>query len=330
MNNRRRNLVIALGVGAVAAPVAAFAQASPAVRTIGYLSARSSGVETETVAVFRQGLREAGFVEGKNISIESRWADGHYDRLPELAAELVRRQVAVIATSGGVMVARAARAATRTIPIVFTSGSDPVQDGLVDSLNRPGGNLTGVVAFTASLGPKRLELMRELVPGKTVIAFLVNPTSQTADIQTREIQAAAQRMGEKLLVLNAGTISELDQAFATLVKQGARALVMSADLFFQVRREQLLALAVRHRIPTMYEWREFVEAGGLISYSTVRAETWRQHGNYVGRVLNGAKPADLPIVRSTKFELVINSKTAKALALTIPHSLLVSADKVID
>ena len=329
MNNRRRNLVIALGAGALAAPLTALAQA-PAVRSIGYLSARSSGVETETVAVFRQGLREAGFVEGNNISIEFRWADGQYDRLPELAAELVRRQVAVVATSGGVMVARAVRAATRTIPIVFTSGSDPVQDGLVDSLNRPGGNLTGVVAFTASLGPKRLELMRELVPGKTVIAFLVNPTSQTADIQTREIQAAAQRMGQKLLVVNAGNISELDQAFATLVKRGANALVMSADLFFQVRREQLLALAVRHRIPTMYEWREFVEAGGLISYSTVRAETWRQHGNYVGRVLNGAKPAELPIVRSTKFELVINSKTAKALGLTIPQSLLVSADKVIE
>jgi len=215
------------------------------------------------------------FVEGKNISIEYRWAEGHYERLPELAVELIRRQVAVIATSGGPMTARAARAAARTIPIVFASGSDPVQDGLVDSLNRPGGNLTGVVAFTTSLGPKRLELMRELVLGKAVIAFLVNPTSQTADVQTKEIQAAARSMGQKLLVLNAGTISELDQAFETLVKRGANALVMSADLFFQVRREQLVALAIRHRIPTMYEWREFVEAGGLISYSTVRAETSR-------------------------------------------------------
>lgn len=232
MNNRRK-VIAALGAGALVAPVAALAQGSPAVPTIGYLSPRSAGVEAETIAIFRRGLSEAGYVEGKNISIEYRWAEGHYERLPDLAADLVRRQVAVIATSGGPMTARAARAAAHTIPIVFTSGSDPVRDGLVNSLNRPGGNLTGVVAFTTSLGPKRLELLRELIPEKVVIGFLVNPTSQIADVQVKEIQVAARDMGQKVLVLKAGTESELDHAFVNLGKQGVGALVMSADLFFR-------------------------------------------------------------------------------------------------
>ena len=329
MNNRRK-LVVALGAGALAAPLASFAQRPPAMRTIGYLDPRSFAISTETLAAFRQGLSETGYVEGKNLTIEYRWAEGQYDRLPALAADLVRRQVAVIATTGGPQPARAARAATTTIPIVFASGSDPVLDGLVKSLNRPGGNVTGVSGFTTSLGPKRLELLRELVPKAAEIAFLVNPRSQIAEIQVKEVQEAARAVGQKLHVLNASTESELDLAFATLVKRGASALLMSADLFFQVQREQLVALATRYAVPTMFEWREFVEAGGLISYSTVRAENSRQWGIYVGRVLNGDKPADLPINRSTKFELILNMKTAKALGIKIPNSILVRADKVIE
>jgi len=312
----------------VAAPLVGEAQ--PAMWTIGYLSARSSSVETPLLAALREGLSETGYVEGKNLAIEYRWAEGRYDRLPALAADLARRQVAVIATSGGPQPARAARAATPTIPIVFLSGSDPVQDGLVGSLNHPGGNTTGVSVFTTSLGPKRLELLRELLPKTTAIAFLVNPRSQIAEVQVKEVQDAARTIGQPLHVLYAGTESEIDQAFAALVHRRTGALLMSADLFFQVRREQLLTLAARHAIPTMYEWREFVAAGGLISYSTARTEDWRQAGIYVGRILSGAKPAELPIIRSTKFEMVINMKTAKALGLTIPPSLLLRADQVIE
>jgi len=324
----RRSFIFGLMAAVVAAPLVGEAQ--PAMWTIGYLSARSSSVETPLLAALREGLSETGYVEGKNLAIEYRWAEGRYDRLPALAADLARRQVAVIATSGGPQPARAARAATPTIPIVFLSGSDPVQDGLVGSLNHPGGNTTGVSVFTTSLGPKRLELLRELLPKTTAIAFLVNPRSQIAEVQVKEVQDAARTIGQPLHVLYAGTESEIDQAFAALVHRRTGALLMSADLFFQVRREQLLTLAARHAIPTMYEWREFVAAGGLISYSTARTEDWRQAGIYVGRILSGAKPAELPIIRSTKFEMVINMKTAKALGLTIPPSLLLRADQVIE
>jgi len=274
-------------------------------------------------------LSETGYIEGKNLTIDYRWAEGQYDRLQALAADLVRSQVAVIVTAGGPQVARAAQAATSTIPIVFQSGSDPVQDGLVKSFNRPGGNTTGVHVFTTSLGPKRLELLRELIPNVSEIAFLVNPSSQISEMQITQVQEAARSVGQKMFILNASTESEIDRAFENLAQRAASALLMSADLFFQVRRDRLIALEARYKVPVMYEWPEFVAAGGLISYSAVRTD-WLQMGIYVGRILNGAKPADLPVVQSTRFELVINLKTAKLHGLEVPPSLLVRADEVIE
>jgi putative tryptophan/tyrosine transport system substrate-binding protein len=323
---RRREFITLASSAAIAWPLAARAQ-QPAERTIGWLTAgsRPSGNPNG----FRQGLSETGYFEGKNLTIEYRWADGQYDRLEDLAADLVRSQVAVIVTVGGPQVARAAQAATSTIPIVFRSGSDPMQDGLVKSLNRPGGNTTGFHVFTTSLGPKRLELLRELIPNVGVIAFLVNPTSQISEMQITQVQEAARSVGQRMFILNASTESEIDLAFDTLAQRAARALLMSADLFFQVRRDQLVALEARYKVPVMYEWPEFVAAGGLISYSAVRTD-WLQTGIYVGRILNGAKPADLPVVRSTSFELVINLKTAKLHGLEIPPGLLARADEVIE
>ena len=325
---RRREFIAGLG-SAAAFSVAAAAQ-EPTMRMIGYLSPRSAEAESEFLTAFRRGLRETGHVEGKNLTIEYRWADGRYDQLPALAAELVRRQASVVVTTGGPEPARAALAATSTIPIVFTSGSDPVADGLVKSFNRPGGNVTGVHVFTTSLGPKRLELLHELVPKAEVIAFLMNPSSQIANIQVAEIVAAGRIIGLNIQVLNASTATEIDQAFQTLVQRGAGAVLMSADLFFQVQRDQLVALAASHRIPVMWEWPEFVEAGGLISYAPIRTDALLQSGIYVGRILNGAKPADLPIAQSTLFEMVINRRTANALGLEIPPKLLALADQVID
>src|SRR5712692_7366000 len=325
---RRRDFVRLFGGAAAAWPLIARAQQS-ATRTIGYLSPRSSGVEADLLAAFRKGLSEAGYVENTNLAIEYRWAEGQYDRLPSLAADLTRRRVAVIATSGGPQPARAARAAAPTIPIVFLSGSDPVQDGLVSSLNRPGGNVTGISVFTTSLGPKRLEILRELVPKGGAIAFLVNPSSQIAEVQVKEIQEAARAIGQQIYVLNASTESEIDRAFAILVQRKASGLLMSADTFFQVQREQLVALASRHAVPTMYEWREFVTAGGLVSYSTARSDAYYQCGVYIGRILNGVKPGDLPVIRSTKFELVFNLKTAKKLGLNISRDFLARVDEVI-
>jgi putative ABC transport system substrate-binding protein len=326
---RRREFIKLLGVTAAMWPVAARAQ-EPAMRAIGYLSPRSAEVETQFLAVFRRGLSETGHVEGRNLTIEYRWADGRYEQLPELAAELVRRRVSVITTTGGPRPARAAQSATSTIPIVFTSGSDPVADGLVKSLNRPGGNATGVHVFSTSLGPKRLELLRELVPKAEAIAFLVNPRAQFAEMQATEVVAAGRSVGLQVQVLNASTAGEIVQAFANLVQGGAGALLISADVFFQVQRDQLVSLAASHRIPVMYEWREFVEAGGLVSYATVHTDAYLQSGIYVGRILNGAKPTDLPVAQSTRFELVINLKTAKALGLDIPATLLARADEVIE
>ena len=323
----RRREFITLLAGAAAWPLAARAQ-QQARRTIGWLSARS--ISSDSLTGFRQGLSETGYVEGKNLTIDYRWAEGQYDRLQALAADLVRNQVAVIVTAGGPQVARAAQAATSTIPIVFQSGSDPVQDGLVKSLNRPGANTTGVHVFTTSLGPKRLGLLRELVPKANVIAFLVNPSSQSAKMQVTQVQQAARALGQAIFILNASTENEIDLAFTILVQRGAGALLMSANTFFQVQRDQLIALTARHAVPAMYEWPEFVKAGGLISYSTVRAEYAFQAGLYAGRLLKGAKIADLPVVQSSRFELVINRKTAKALGLTIPTTLLVAADEVIE
>jgi putative ABC transport system substrate-binding protein len=326
---RRRKFIALLGGTAVAWPHAARGQ-QVTMRTLGYLSPRSWEVETEIVRALQQGLRETGYAEGNNITIEYRWAEGRYDRLPALANELVDRHSAVIVTTGGGQPARAVLAATSTIPLVFASGSDPVPEGLVKRFDRPDGNATGVHAFTASLGPKRLQLLRELVPNAQTIAFLVNPSSQIAEVQMTEMRDTARSIGQAIMILNASTKNEIDLAFATLVQRGAGALLMSADTFFQVRREQLVALAARHAVPAMYEWPEFVRAGGLMSYSTMRAEYMLQVGIYVGRILNGAKIADLPVVQSTKFEFVINLKTAKELGLTIPPGVMAIAEEVIE
>ncbi len=326
---RRREFIVLSGSAAAAWPFAALAQ-PPTARTVGYLSARSASTETEFLAWFRQGLGETGWIAGQNLRIEYRWADGQYDRLDGLAADLLRSGADVIATTGGSQPARAAQRLTQTIPIVFTSGTDPVRDGLVKSFNRPGGNVTGIHVFTTSLGPKRLEMLRELMTKARVIAFLVNPSSQIAEMQVKELEDTARAMGLELLALNASTANELELAFTALVQSEAGALLMSADLFFQVQRDQLVALAARHRVAAMYEWPEFVRAGGLISYSTSRRDAFRQFGVYVGRVLNGANPAELPVVQSTRFELAVNLKTAKVLGLIIPPTLLASADEVID
>jgi ABC-type uncharacterized transport system substrate-binding protein len=325
---KRREFITLLG-GVAAWPLGVRAQQA-AISTIGYLSPRTAEVETQGLSVFRRGLSETGHIEGRNLTVEYRWADGRHDKLPALAAELVRRQVSVIITTGGPQPARAAQAATSKIPIVFTSGSDPVAEGLVKSLNRPGGNSTGVHVFTSSLGPKRLEILRELIPKAEAIAFLVNPRNQLAETQVMEVVAAGLKIGLQVQVLNASTPAEIQQAFASLVEGGASALLMSADLFFQVQRDQLVALAASHRVPVMYEWREFVEAGGLVSYATLRTDTFLQLGIYAGRILNGAKPADLPVAQSSRFELVINRRTANALGLEMPSKLLALADEVIE
>jgi len=323
---RRREFITLLG-GATVWPVAAWAQQS-AMPTIGYLSPRSPDVEAQLVAAFRRGLGKIGYVEGVNVAIEYRWADGRFDRLPILANMLVARST-VMVTTGGPQSARAVLAATSTTPVVFWSGSDPIEDGLVTRFERPEGNATGFHVFSTSLGPKRLELLRELTP-KTHVAFLVNPSSPTAKMQVTQVQQAARAFGQAIFILNANTENEIDLAFASLVQRGAGALLMSASTFFQVRRDQIIALAARHAVPAMYEWPEFVRAGGLISYSTVRAEYAFQAGLYAGRLLKGAKIADLPVVQSSRFELVINLKTAKALGLTVPTTLLVAADEVIE
>ena len=327
---RRRDFITLLSGAAVAWPFSARPQ-QPAPRTIGYLSPRSRDFEEDVLLpAFRQGLSETGFLVGNNLRIEYRWAEGQYDRLPALAVDLVASSVELIVTTGGPQPFRAVRRLTNTIPLVFTSGSDPVGDGLVDRLDRPSGNATGVHAFVTSLSPKRLELLRELVPKARTIAFLVNPTSQVAEMQMTQVQEAGRTFGQEIFILNASTDREIEPAFVALVQRGAGALLMMADTFFQVSRDRLVALAARYAVPAMYEWPEFVKAGGLISYSTVRSEYARQVGIYAGRILNGAKPADLPVVQSTRFELVINLKTAKALGLTVPDKLLVAADEVIE
>jgi putative ABC transport system substrate-binding protein len=322
---RRREFVALLG-GAAAWPLAARAQ-QQAMPVIGFLNSASPGGYATNLAAFRQGLKEAGYVEGQNVAIEYRWADGQYDRGPAMAAELVRRQVAVIvANSPGNL---AAKAATTTIPIVFTTASDPVQIGLVASLARPGGNVTGAIQFGVEVTPKQLELAHELVPTATVIAVLVNPTNPNAETVLRELQAAARILGVQLHILHASAERELDTVFASLGQLQAGALVIGPDPLFVARSEQLAALALRHAVPAISVIREFVAAGGLMSYGGSNPDMYRIAGVYAGRILKGDKPADLPVQQTAKFELVINMKTAKRLGLTIPETLLATADEVI-
>jgi putative ABC transport system substrate-binding protein len=325
---RRRELVLLMGA-AMTAPRVLRAQ-QKAMPVIGWLSSGSPGPFAPFVAAFQQGLSETGYVEGQTVAIEYRWAEGRYDRLPALAADLVGRKVELIATSGGTSPALAAKSATSTIPIVFETGANPVERGLVASLARPGGNLTGFAILTAELMPKRFELLSEMVPQAKMIALLANPNNLSAERMMRDVQEAAHAKGVQLQILKAGAENEFEAAFAALVQLHAGALLVGNDPFFFSRREELVALAARHAVPTMYEWREFVEAGGLISYGTSFAAVNRQVGVYAGRILKGAKPADLPVQQPTRFELVINLNTAKALGLTVPHSILARADEVIE
>jgi putative ABC transport system substrate-binding protein len=324
---KRREFTILLGGAAATWPLSVRAQQSTPV--IGYLHSGSPLPNAHLVAAFRQGLMESGYVEGRNVAIEFRWAEGRYDELPVLAADLVGRRVAVIVTQGGDPPPLVAKSATSTIPIVFTCSSDPVKLGLVDSLNRPGGNVTGVWLYTSLLGTKRLELMRQLLPANTSIAVLVNPDNPNAQTDTTELQDAARTLGQSISFVRASTEAEIDASFATLGDRRV-SLLVNTDPFFLARRDQIVALAARNRVPAIYAQREFVTAGGLISYGASLADGYHQVGVYTGRILKGDKPADLPVIQPTKFEMAINLKVAKAIGLSVPQTLLAIADTVIE
>jgi len=326
---RRRAFITLLGGAAAAWSLAARGQ-QPAMPVIGFMSARSPEDSAHLVAAFRRGLGDSGFIEGQNVAIEFRWAHGQYDRLPALADELVRRQVNVLVAVGGEPSPLAAKRATSTIPIVFGIGSDPVSIGLVESFSRPGGNVTGVTLMTALMEPKRLGLLRELVPGVPLVGVLLNPVFPPAARQLQELEQAARTIGQRLVVTKASTDEELNAAFAVLVQERIGALLVAADPYFDTRRDRIIAVAAQHRLPAIYQFREYAVAGGLLSYGISITDGYRQYGVYAASILNGAKPADLPVQQVVKFELVINMKTAKALNVTISDNLLSLADEVIE
>ncbi len=325
---RRWEFITVLGGAGVALPLGVHAQLQP-MPVIGFLGSGSYDTYVDLLPAFRRGLNEAGYVEGKSVAIEFRWGDGGYDRLSALAMGFVNRPVAVIAAAS-LPAALAAKAATSQIPVVFASGGDPVSDGLVASLNRPGGNVTGVTNFFGQLGVKRLELLREMIPAISIIAVLINPNNANAHARLAEVQKAARAMGQKIQVFNASTASEIDTAFTNLVRQGAGALLVGDDPIFITQRLRIVALAAQHSLPAIYYIRRFADAGGLMSYGISFSDSYLQFGLYVGRVLKGARPSDLPVMQPTKFEFVINLKTATALGLTVPGTLLARADEVIE
>ncbi|MEX2036606.1 MAG: ABC transporter substrate-binding protein [Xanthobacteraceae bacterium] len=325
---RRRDFITIVGGTAAGWPLAARAQ-QPAMPVVGFMISGAAATLRQAITAFEDGLKESGYISGQNVMVEYRFAEGHFDRFPAFAAELVRRKVAVL-ISTSIAGARAAKKATTTIPIVFSMGDDPVTTGIVTSLNRPGGNLTGVYQFATGLEGKRLGLLHEMVPKAAALAALIHPNFASSELQLRDVQEAASRLGVQLAVVRANAENEFETAFASVVRQKAGALLVCASPFFNSRRQQLVVLAARHALPAIYEWRDFAAAGGLMSYGTNLADAFRQAGVYAGRVLEGAKPADLPVVQVTRFEFVINLSTAKALGLEVPPTLSARADEIIE
>lgn len=325
---RRREFIALLGSAVGVWPLIARAQ-QPTMPVVGFLSPSGSTTLRQQIAALKEGLKQSGYIEGQSVSLESRFGEGHFDRLPALASDLVRRRVSVIIASSSAGV-RAAKQTTTTIPIVFSIGEDPVKLGFVASLNRPGGNTTGVYQFTAGLEAKRLGLLHEMIPNAKTVAVLINPNYPAAEAQLRDVQEAASGLSIQLIVLRANAEKDLEPAFATLVQQKAGALLVCGSPFFNVRREQLAVLAARHVVPAIYEWRDYATAGGLMSYGTDLADAYHQAGVYAGRILKGEKPADLPVVQVAKFEFVINLSTAKALGIKVPPNLAARADAIIE